>query len=157
MAQFIKMDDAQKLSRKAFEQLDSGIQLAGSARFAVGAVAIRTIRYDFKYLVKKQLIRAKGTLRYLRAELFATLLNGNAVAQSSLSLASRSASLLAPPPMALKPEQYVVSFADTLTPVAAQLHFDDEASAHGAMQALLRQNPDYQGNIQVVSAYQLAS
>ena len=157
VAQFVQMDDAAKLSRKPFEQLDSGIRLAGSNRFTIGAIAVRTIRYDFKYLVKKQLIRAKGTLRYLRAELFATLLNGNAVAQSSLSLASRSASLLAPPPMALKPEQYVVSFADTLTPVAAQLHFDDEASAHGAMQALLRQNPDYQGNIQVVSAYQLAS
>ncbi|MEZ0539919.1 DUF6603 domain-containing protein [Fibrella arboris] len=156
VAQFVKMDDAAKLSRKAFEQLDSGILLAGSNRFMIGFAAVRTIRYDFKYLVKKKLTRALGKLRYLRAELFTTLLNGNAVAQSSLSMASRSASPLAPPVMAVKPEQYVVSFIDSLAPVTATPVFDDEASAHAAMQTVVRDNPGFQGTVQVVSAYQLA-
>ena len=155
VAQFVKMDDAQKLSRKAFEQLDSGIRLAGSARFTVGAVAIRTIRYDFKYLVKKKLIRTLGSLRLLRAELFATFLGGSAVTKSPLSQAVRSASALAPAAMALTPERYVVSFADTLQPAGTQLHFDDEASAYNAMSQLVREKPEHQGNVQVMSAYQL--
>lgn len=156
VAQFVKMDDAAKLSRKAFESLDSGIRLAGSNRFTIGFTAVRTVRYDFKYLVKKELIRFRNRLRYLRAELFTTLLHGSAVAQSPLSLASRSQSPLAPATMALTPERYVVSFADTLTPVTAGMHFDDEASAYGAMQTLVNANPAYHGNIQVISAYQLA-
>ena len=149
---YFQMDDAQKLSRRAFEQLDSGVRLAGSAGFRVGTVAVRTVRYDFKYLVKKQLIRVKNSLSYLRTELFATFLQGNAVSQSALSKAVRSHSALAPAALALKPEAFVVTYTDTLQAVSTAHRFDDETSAYGAMSQLLRERPELHGTVQISMA-----
>lgn len=151
---YFHMDDAQKLSRKAFEQLDSGVQLTGSNRFTMGAAAIRTVRYDFKYLVKKKLMRVKSKLMYLRSELFSALLLGNAVSQSPLSKASRTPSVLAPEAMAIHPEGFVVTSTDTLQ--AVSLSFDNESAAYGAMQQLVKDRPELGGKIQVVAGYQLA-
>jgi hypothetical protein len=154
-AQYLKMTDDQKLTRKSFEQMPSGVRIAGTDAFSVGAAAVRTVRYDFKYLTKKKLERVKSKLRYLRSELFGALLRGNAVAQSPLSHAARQKTALAPKDIVLKPEQFAVASSDTLTAMSAAHVFNTESAAYAALEQMHLEKPALKGSIQVVAAYQM--
>lgn len=154
-AQYLKMTDDQKLTRKSFEQMASGVRIAGTDAFSVGASAVRMVRYDFKYLTKKKLVRAFSKLRYLRSELFTALLRGNAIAQSPLSHAARQKTALAPKDIVFKPEQFVVASSDTLKAMSAAHVFNTESAAYAALQQMQLEKPALKGNIQVVAAYQM--
>jgi hypothetical protein len=154
-AQYLKLTDEQKITRKSFESMNSGVRIAGSNAFSIGAVAVRTVRYDFSYLTKKKLIRVKGKLNRLRAELFNTFLGGNAAAQSVLSHAAKQKSALAPKDIAVNQEKYVVTNTDTLTAVSSIHIYDSEIAAYSAMDTLILEKPEMKKSVQVMSAYQL--
>ena len=155
-AQYLKMTDEQKITRKSFEQMNSGVRIAGSNAFSVGAIAVRTIRYDFSYLTKKKLIRVKNALRFLRAELFGTFLGGNAAAQSVLSHAAQQKSAIAPKDIVINQEKFIVTNTDTLTAISTEHIFDSETAAYSAMNSLILAQPKMKKQVQVMSAYQLS-
>jgi len=129
-AQFLKLSDAEKLSRKGYESQPSGVSLgaADSGLRAVSAVT-RTIRYELSVIDNS---RRPPIQRFfgLAIRLFALFLNGNAVSLSPMSQATKKK--LNPHEDAVKVVAGAYAVVDSASNVAAgpaQMSFVSEAQA----------------------------
>jgi hypothetical protein len=156
-ANFSELSDSDKLSRRSFEKLPSGLKLSGTSDLFIGTPVQRPVTYELSYLRRKTLV-FKGLVR-LAIFAYDRLVKGSAVRQSSLALQQNRISLNAPPATVLREETYAIASAvdmkSHVTNSQGPVLFATQAEAYQRQQELLAQNPNLVGQIQVVSHFEL--
>jgi hypothetical protein len=150
-AQFIEMNDAEKLSRRSFEKYDAGVRVAGGDRAKTDYYAALNVVYEVIYLPK----RPKRIFFQLTQFLMSNLLKACAVAQSALSYEQRAPSPLGPPKMKMHQEQYGLAGTRDLGLYAKDMVFGSQAEAHAALEATVARSPELKRELQVVPMYQV--
>lgn len=161
VSQFSELSDSDKLSRKSFERLPSGFALTGTANVKATLPVTRPVDYELSYLRRKPLRVVFSGIVRLASRAYDRLVKGSAVRQSVLARQQARPSLNAPPPVALPAEQFTVATVTDLTAFArageAARTFETQAEAYQYQRDLLRRDPALEGQLQVVSHYELAS
>jgi hypothetical protein len=161
VSQFTELSDSDKLSRASFERLPSGFSLTGTSNVQAPLPVTREVAYELSYLRRKPLrIDFSGVVR-LAGLVYQRLVRGSAVRQSALARQQVRPSMNAPAQVVLPSEQYAVASVADLTAVGAPGEgvrtFSTQAEAYQHQQELLRRNPGLEGQLQVVSQFELAS
>ena len=154
-SQFLELDNTAKLSRKAYEKQNSGLELSVEGHQAVSSRAVkRIVRYemiviDSKY--KKQLFQFFA----FAGTLFTHFLRGNAAALSPLSRATQKMFVPFEEKVKVQQEGYVVATNFDNKPVSAgPTFFSSEATAYDFMQAQAFANPDLGEVLHVIPAHE---
>lgn len=155
IAQFQNLTDAEKLSRAAFEDIDSGLELSASGKqMTSGKVVKRIVRYEVKILdgVKRHQFKWFKNIGIL----FFHWLDGAAVAKSSLSYARKQAMVptLEEERITIKQPGYVVAGVSDnkaiSTVFASQTHardyYNQHISANPAMVEEIHVIPTFEAN-----------
>lgn len=155
MAQFLDMDDAEKLSRPAFEPAAGGIELGVSNDLVTSHAACRNMRYEELWIDSEYKRHQRFTKGFDHA-LFDHYLGGSAVTKSTLSYARRRAM----DPFTDKVEVttgmgYAVADADTNVVHALGGRFASHASAKETMQLAIAANPALAGRLVIVPESEL--
>ena len=151
-AQFFNLSDAEKLSRPSFADYDAGIVIDGDLAPRTDLMRPRDVVYELIYLPEHHPVR----LTYgLAVDLAGFIVRGSAVAQSPVSHAQRSVSVLEER-ASLAPERYAVVSTTDLTLHSAHLVFDTATAADQAVQSLVNERPELFGAIQVLPAAAIA-
>ncbi len=147
-AQFFTLSDAEKLSRPSFADYDAGIVIGGDLAPRTDLMRTRDVAYELIYLPEHHPVRL---IFKLAVELAGSIVRGSAVAQSPVSHAQRSVSVLEER-ASLAPESYAVVSTEDLTLHAPHLVFDSATAADQAVQRLVGERPELFGAIQVLPA-----
>jgi hypothetical protein len=150
-AQFLDLSDADKLSRRSFEQFDAGVTVGAGDAPRADYVAMLDVVYEVIYVPAKQL----RIFFKLSKFVFEALIRVSAVARSNVSFARRAPSVLSTPPVSMPSEQFGVATTLDLTLHATHLVFASEAEAHQAMNQLTSQDPGLHEELQVLPMYQM--
>jgi hypothetical protein len=157
MAQFVKMDDAAKLSRPSYESGNSGLELsAAGAQLATSHMARRVVRYE--------MVLIDGEYRkHIRKAIFSTGLFAHHLAGSAITLSAISANnkrKLDPFPLEkikVKGEAYTIVDTDTNRVIGGVTEFASAAAAHGHLQTLQDSEALSGRNLEVVPAWEAAA
>jgi hypothetical protein len=153
LSNFVTMSDSEKLSRKSFESMKSGLALDASSGAQTGIAVDRDVSYEMSYLNHKS-IRRVGLVGIFKS-LFDTLKVGGAAARSPLSVSTRKAGGNLPAPIVVSVgEFYVVSITD-LTPAFGVTGTQTQAEAYALRDALVRADPSRAGTLQVLASHEL--
>lgn len=154
-AQYLKLSDSERLSRKGYESQPSGIAL-GAAHGGIRAIraATRTIRYELSVIDNSH--RPRITRFFgLAIRLFSLFLNGNAVALSSVSQATRKK--LNPYDVGIKVAPGAFAVVDAATNLAADpahLAFASEAEARAFLADTVGAGAANAARLHVVEAHE---
>ncbi|MGH7616872.1 MAG: DUF6603 domain-containing protein, partial [Gemmatimonadaceae bacterium] len=106
IANFVVMSDSEKLSRKSFEQMKSGLQFSTGAAADTGVSVPRDVTYEMSY-VHRKITKPVGRLG-LPKSMFDKMRNGGAIARNRMSVSSRKAGGNGPATVAVDPDAYHV-------------------------------------------------
>jgi hypothetical protein len=148
-AQYFNLSDAEKLSRKSFEDYDAGVRIGGGDAPNADYVVPLDVVYELIYIPLRQ---ARVLFRLTKA-FFAAFVRGAAVSRSAFSTIQRAPSVLATPPVTLAGEQFAVASTRDLSVVSSEMVFASEAEAHQAMRDLVTEDPGRVRELQVVPLY----
>ena len=138
--QYQDLSDADKLSKPAFEPMDSGVRLAGSgADWAAGVGADRNVRYES--IIIDTLFAAVDSLEETVDRpfyewltlLFVHFRAGSAIARSSLSYANEKKRQPFAEKIAVNGDSYVVAFTKDNTSVSNNAVFASQTEAEQFM------------------------
>jgi hypothetical protein len=154
MAQFVKMDDATKLSRPSYESGNGGLELsAAGAQMATSHLARRVVRYE--------VVLIDGEFRHhipkgiLSVGLFAHHLAGSAVTTSALSASyKRTLDPFLNEKVKVKGEVYTIVDTNTNRVIGGVTEFASSAAAHGHLQTLQGSEAFVGRNLDVVPAWE---
>ncbi|HFA51553.1 MAG TPA: hypothetical protein ENJ95_21265 [Bacteroidetes bacterium] len=150
-AQFRKMTDAEKLSKKSFEKFKSGVKVKGSDKLEASYVAAMEAAYELSYVPDRRAI-----ITFLLIEsLIDIFLKNSAVAKSDLAYEPNRPSVLDAPTVKVGTEPFVIANADTLTMHHNDLVFETEAEADVAYQQMVFENPSLISKLAVMPKFQL--
>lgn len=158
MAQFVKMDDATKLSRPSFETGNGGIELGAiGAQLATSHMARRVVRYE-EILIDGEYRRHQRKSRFSTG-LFAHHLRGSAVTTSKLSAARKARfDPFGSDKVKVDGDAYVVAHADTNRAFgAAASTFSSDAEARDHLTRLAASDPTAAATLHVIPASELAA
>jgi hypothetical protein len=150
-AQFIELSDAEKLSRKSFEQYDAGVRVGGGDAAKADYYAALDVVYEVIYVPE----RHRRSFFRLAVDFFDAMVRSAAVAKSPLSFARRQPSPLATPKVAVETEKFGVATSRDLTLHGESFVFDSQAEAEGALRRLATDDPTLARDLQVVPMYQV--
>jgi hypothetical protein len=153
IANFLQMSDSEKLSRKSFEQMKSGLVFQGGNASVYGSYVDKDVDYELEYVHRK-----KPTLRFgivkLFGGLFDILVKGSAATKSAYSV-SKTYANNAPAKVDVPKSQYMVVNTSDLTLYNSGSVANSEAEAYNLHDSFIQNDPGLKGNIQVVSAFEL--
>jgi hypothetical protein len=154
VANFITLNDSQKLSRKSFEKLKSGLRFGVADGSATGATVHKDVNYEFRYVHRKRMTskRIVGLLK----ELFDIMVHGGAVTRNALSVANRRPGGNGPAPVEIPDGAYHVVSVIDLLPHGAGAAVHTQAEAYALQDELVGADPALAGTLQVVAAHELA-
>lgn len=152
-AQFFEMNDADKISRKSFEEYEAGVAVNSSSAAKCSYATVVPVEHELIYAPERRPLLFIG----LQVTLFPFFLLNSAAAKSSLSYARRKRSTLAAPEVKVRGENFGIASTENLGLYGAQHMYDTETEAIVAMNRLLASNPGLTGSIQVIPAYQINS
>ncbi|MFQ5636635.1 MAG: DUF6603 domain-containing protein [bacterium] len=159
IGQFKDLDDSKRLSRPAFEPLDSGIEIAvAGEQMKTSQATKRVIRYEtiiidnnFKRHVKSFLKFFDSGFALLNDFLFGHFLTGNAVTKSELSLHHKNRLQPFPEVIEIQPSQYSVVYDSNNMPVGVEATtFTSQAEAHEYMEEQIQSHPNLADNVHVI-------
>jgi hypothetical protein len=151
IANFVTMSDSERLSRKSFEQMQSGLRFSAGDASATGVSVDRDVNYQMSY-VHHKVAKPIGRIGILKS-LFDRFQGGGAIARNSLSVSSRKAGGNGPAAVTISPDDYQVVSVDDLTLVGSATA-GSQAAAYSAANAMVAQNPTLAGRVQVVAAHE---
>jgi hypothetical protein len=154
VANFVTLSDSDKLSRKSFEAMKSGLRFSAGDGSTVGASVQKDVNYELSYVHRKRGIVVRAGLVPLLRSLFDTLTRGGAIADSPLSVAKRRPGGNGPAVVEVAGDEYhVVNVSD----LAGHGTAATEAEAYALRDRLVGADPSLAGSIQVVAAHELAT
>jgi hypothetical protein len=154
-ANFIEMKDNEKLSIPSFEQMPSGFKIAASAALQIASPVSKSVDYELTYLRKKRFTLLLAGIYKLAKALFKGAAKGSAVAKSSLSYQNNRISSNAPEAIAVTPEQYVIANISNMELHSPELVAASYTEAAELYRGLVAQKPELQGQVQILSHYEL--
>ncbi len=154
IANFTTMSDSDKLSRKSFEQMRSGIRFTPRTGTETGASVAKEVNYELSYVHRTRGVTEKGGLYRLASSVFTTLANGSAVTKNLHAVAARAAGT-PPATITVRDSQYVVVNVSDLAPHAPNLAAGSEAEAYMLQAQAIARNPALAGTIQVMCSDEL--
>jgi hypothetical protein len=155
-AQFQNMEDAQKLSRPAFEPQHAGLELSIQGdQLASAKMVKRIVRYEevvidtnFKRFVRRFFLYTDA--------LFAHFLRGASINKSSLSQTIQQQLQPFEEKIEVRPNTYVVAFNHNNTAFnGSAVGFDSEAMARDYMQQQIDQDPNLAESLHVIPAFEM--
>jgi hypothetical protein len=150
---FLELSDSEKLSRKSFESMTSGLRFATGDAATTGASVDKNVDYEMAY-VHRKVTQPAGIVGLPKA-LFDMMSRGGAVASNKLSVSSRKAGDNGPAVVGVDTGGYqVVNVAD-LSPAGAHARASTQAEAYALQKELIRQDPSRAGTIQVMADHEL--
>ncbi|MBC7811436.1 MAG: hypothetical protein H7175_09820, partial [Burkholderiales bacterium] len=155
LAQFKNMDDAAKLSQRAFEPLNGGVDLSITGQqLKSSKVVKRVVRYEQVIIDTNYRRYAKRFSEYVFS-LFNHFLSGSAVSKSTLS--SYYISQLQPFEEKVKVgnEAYTVAYQSNNQPVAQEATFTSQAAAYDYMQQVIADDPNRADELHVVPQFEV--
>jgi hypothetical protein len=155
MAQFVEMDDAEKLSRPAFEPAAGGIELGVGADLSTSHAACRNMRYEEIWIDSEYKRHQQFTPGFDRG-LFDHFLDGSAVTKNPLSKARRKAIQPFSDELLVTDMGYVVADADTNELHSAGGRFASHASAKESLRSALSKDPSLAGRLVILPECELA-
>ncbi|RZK89726.1 MAG: hypothetical protein EOO98_09860 [Pedobacter sp.] len=152
---FIKLKDSEKLTRKSFERIKSGIKFQTTNDVLHGPELQKEVDYELSYVTRKKGIIG---LRIPRFKLFDKVFNifskGNAISKNAYSVSNRMATIT-PAKIELNTGLYNVVNTKDLTSYGDTISLNSEAEAYALQEKLLRKNPALKNHLQVVSQFEL--
>ena len=154
-AHFFQRSDAQNLSSKSFELLDGGVKLADTEELQSDYAAMREVEYELFYIDSQRDLHRRPDRLIPDGLIFGAWATKGAVAESPLSHARNRKSTLAPDEVLVNQERFAVVQMNDLTPVNGKAMAPGETAAFDLMRTMIRDNPDMEGEIQVVPAFEV--
>lgn len=154
-ANFFSLKDNEKLSRPSFEPLQSGFKITGTNVVQTPTAVSKSVDYELSYLRKKRVALIFVGIYKFAKDLFLSSLKSGAVAKSTLSFATNRISANAPDNVIVNADQFAIANVNDLRLHAGGQIAGSYTQAAQMYDELLAQNPALQGQIQVVSAYEL--
>jgi hypothetical protein len=151
-AQFFDLSDAEKLSRAAFAQYDSGLLIGADTAPQTDFRRGRPVQYEVIYVPERHPVRL---FFKMAATMFNAFARGGAAAQSPLSQQSKAPSAVAAEHVSVTQEQFAVVSTHDMTLHAAPLVFPSATAADQAVKHLIAVQPELTGAIQVVPSAQI--
>lgn len=155
VANFVTLSDSEKLSRKSFESMKSGLRFSAGDGSATGARLEKDVSYELSYVHRKRGIVRRGGLVFLLKSLFDTMALGGSTLQNPLSVAARKAGGNGPAPVAIADADFHVVKLSDLTPAAPGASAHSQAEAFALHDKLVSDDPTLAGELQVVAAHEL--
>jgi hypothetical protein len=153
IANFIKLSDSEKLSRKSFESMASGLRFATGDASSTGANVDLDVNYELSYVHRKI---AQPAGRFALSKAFLDLMSvGGAISTNKMSVAARRAGGNGPAPVTVDVDAYHVVKVSDLSPAATNHIAATQAEAFALHDELIRRNPELAGEIQVLGAHEL--
>lgn len=153
IANFVNLSDSEKLSRKSFEPLASGLRFATGDASSTGAAVAKDVDYELAY-VRRKITQRVGRVG-LAKPLFDLMSRGGAVANNRLSVAARKAGGNGPASVGVATDGYQVVNVSDLSPAAPGARAATQAEACALRDELIRKNPSRAGTIQVMGEHEL--
>ncbi|MGN6257345.1 MAG: DUF6603 domain-containing protein [Solirubrobacterales bacterium] len=155
IANFVTLSDDQKLARKSFEQMKSGLRFGTGEAAETGATVHKDVDYELSYVHRHRGITIRAGLLSLLKPLFELMLGGGAVADNAFSVAKRRPGGNGPAPVEVTgPEFQVVNVSD-LSPAAPGAVAKSQAEAWALHDEMISADPSLAGTIQVVAEHEL--
>ncbi len=155
LANFKQLNDSEKLSRKSFERLRSGLRFTPLNTNAHGHEIQKEVDYELSYVHRARGLSLKGGLIKLFTSLYNTLLGGTAAATHTNAVARRAAAC-APAKVELRGPRFSVVSVDDLALHAPGLTAASEAEAMALHETVIAADPKLRGRLQVVAEHELA-
>jgi hypothetical protein len=150
--QYQELSDADKLSKPAFESLDSGVRLAGSgADWATGVGADRNVRYE-SIVVDTLFERYARPFYEWISLLFVHFRGGSATARSPLSYANEKKKQPFADKIAIAGDAYVVAYTRDNTSVANDAVFASQTEAEQYLAGEVSKTPALRKQLHVIPA-----
>ncbi|MEL7025326.1 MAG: DUF6603 domain-containing protein [Pseudomonadota bacterium] len=155
---FTKLSENEKLSRKSFERFENGFTLQGtqSINTSPRTVSPVTLDYELNYTEDDP---AEAAQVKLPLDAFRHLVRGAGASASTLSWSNQQSG----GPNALQtiqidpdPQQFAIASTATLREANSADRFSTLAEATRALDAVVANDPDMEGQLQVVQTYELA-
>jgi Family of unknown function (DUF6603) len=153
IANFIQMSDSEKVARKSFEKMKSGLKLTPDDSTNHGFEIQKEVDYELSYVHRKKGLTIKAGVVKLFAGMFNILAAGNSITKNAYSV-SKKAATCAPAKVEIPGESYIVANTSDLGLHAPGMVASSEAEAYGMAAAAIRANPALQGTIQVISSFE---
>ena len=150
-AQYLDLSDAERLSRRSFEPLEAGVEIASGTAPKADAQTKVDVAYEVIYVRKPR----RRLLFRLRDNVLDALLGGSAAARSRVARGKTVPTGIGTPKVTLPTEQFVVAGVSDLNPVGGA--YSSQTAAHAALQDAVANDPSLVGKLQVVSAYEAAA
>ena len=153
IANFVTLKDSEKLSRKSFEQMKSGLALDAAAGAETGVAVERDVTYEMSYLNDGRTSRV-GRVGILKS-LFDTFSRGGAAARTPLSVATRKPGGNGPSGVVVSAAEYYVVNTSDLSLASSSAVASSQAEAYALRDALVRADPARAAALQVLAAHEL--
>lgn len=154
MANFLRMSDSDKLSRKSFEKMRSGLRFATGDSSVSGANVQKDVSYELSYVHRKLNLVIKAGLYKIFGSVFNMFTKGSAVSKNSFSV-SKYVGSTPPSKVDVGEGTYSVVNASDLS-VHAGMTAKTQTEAYAMHDALVAANPSLQGKVLVVASHELS-
>lgn len=154
MANFLRLSDSDKLSRKSFEKLRSGLKFSTGDSSQYGANVQKEVNYELSYVHKKKGKTIRAGIVSMLSSVFAMFSRGGSVAKNSFSVSKYVGGT---PPSKIEtgePEYMVVNTSD-LTLHSSGMTAKTSTEAYQLHDQLLAGDPSLKGKVMVVSSHEL--
>jgi hypothetical protein len=154
IANFVTLSDDQKLARKSFERLKSGLRLVTGDAATTGATVDRDVAYELEYLHRHRNLLIRAGLVFLVKSMFDRFATSGAIADNAFSVTRRAAGSNAPVAVVIDdPAFHVVATSDLTSHAVAAT----QAEAYALHDELVSADPSLAGTLQVVAAHELVA
>lgn len=154
VAQYVNLSDSEKISRKSYEPLASGVKAVGKDGFDSNDYVEKKLRHEVCIVDSRQ-EPAQPVGRLAENELlFKDWIRGNAVSRSALAKEARLRLEKDSQRLKLTKEPYFIVRADNhakLKIADAVQQFETEAEAYQSIESLTQQFPEIKGQLKVVT------
>ena len=156
MANFLKLSDSEKLNRKSFEKLRSGLRFSTGDSSQYGANTQKDVTYELSYVHRKRglFVTIKAGVISLFGTVFATLSGGGAISKNTFAVGNRAGGTQ-PARVEVEEPKYMVVNANDLSLHAPGMAAKTETEAYALHDQLLASSPSLRGRVLVVSSHEL--
>ncbi len=152
---YTDLSESEKLSRKSFELMDSGVHLADAGQISVPQSALDPVELDYELDYTGDDNPPPKTGNKLQYAAFDHLSRNGASAKSAVSWGRVNTNPLnGPEKMAVQDAGFVVAWTKDMKTVSPDLQSDTLAGANQMLSGWLAANPDKAGQVQVLEAYE---
>jgi hypothetical protein len=156
-AQFQNMSDSDKLSRPAFSQQHSGLDLGPAASLTTGTMDKRIVRYE-EIIIDTNYRRFQRRFQRFNATLFHFFLNGSAITKSELSQARKKKRQPFEDKIQTAENTYTLAFQSNNKAFAADsASFSSEASAREYLNRKAAADPNLYETLHIIPSTEKAA